>query len=55
VFAKNDSGKREAIKADKIYQMKYKKIDITSKNIVLNKTRRKKRYEIQSESKIFST
>ena len=42
VFAKNDSGKLEAIKADKIYQMKFKNVEITSKNILLNKTRRKK-------------
>ena len=42
VFAKNDSGKLEAIKADKIYQMKFKNGEITSKNILLNKTRRKK-------------
>ena len=28
VFAKNDSGKLEAIKADKIYQMKFKNGEI---------------------------
>ena len=43
IFAKNDVGKNEVIKASKLYQFKFKNLDITSKNILLKNKRRKKK------------
>ena len=37
IFAKNESGKHEVLKAGKFYYVKYKKVDIETKNILLSK------------------
>lgn len=42
LFAKNEFGKNEVIKAQQLYYLKYHNVEISTKNILLEKRRRKK-------------
>ncbi len=42
LFAKSETGKNIVLKAEKIYYIKYRKISITTKNILLDNTKKKK-------------
>ena len=42
VFAKSENGKGESILASKTYKAKYRKVEITAKNILLKNKRRNK-------------
>ena len=43
IFAKNESGKNEVLKASKIYYFKYRKVEIETKNILLPSGLKKRR------------